>query len=77
MGASVEAPESRALADDVSATPGFVGVGREKLVGDEVAIALDGKAELTADGGDLGEADVAQLRASHAEIAEAEGKFAL
>jgi hypothetical protein len=65
---------SVASSDDVSAVTRFVGVVRDGFVGVEVQIALDGKLELVAYGAKLREADVAELGAAHAEIAEAEGE---
>jgi hypothetical protein len=40
----------------VSADTRFLGVGRDRFVGFEEPIALDGKAEFAADGGELEQA---------------------
>jgi hypothetical protein len=53
---------------------GFVGVRADGLVGVEVQITFDGKAEFAAHRTKLREADVAEFGASQAEIAEAEGE---
>jgi hypothetical protein len=60
--------------DDVSARTRVVSVGRNRFVGFEVQVALDGKSELAAHGAKLREADVAEFGAAHSEIAEAEGE---
>ncbi len=52
----------------------FFGIRRNRLVGDEVQVALDREAELAAHRGQFDEADVAELRLAHAEIAETEGE---
>jgi hypothetical protein len=52
---------------------GLVGVGAQGLVGIEVQVALDGKAEWTAQFANLAHADESEFWASHAEIGEAEG----
>jgi hypothetical protein len=48
----VEAPEAPS-SDDASVLPRFVGIGGQRLVGLEMLVALDGEAELTADGQQL------------------------
>jgi hypothetical protein len=58
----------------VSALARFVGKGGDGLVGFEVKVAFDRKAEFAAHGAKLHEAHVAELWAAHAEIAKAEGE---
>jgi hypothetical protein len=58
--------------DDAPLRTRFAGVGAQGLVGFEVHVALDGKAERTAKVTKFVHADVAQFRRSHVEIAEAE-----
>ena len=60
--------------DDVRVSASFIGVSGDCFVGDEVAIALDGKAELAAYAGDFDEAHVAEFRLAHAQIAESKGE---
>lgn len=62
--------------DDVSAGAGFVGVGENQFIGNEVRVTLDGKSEVAAGRGEFREADVAEFGLAHAEIAEAEGETA-
>jgi len=64
----------RPLRDDVRVSASLVGVGGDGFVGEKVAIALDGKAELAANGLQFGQADVAQLWAAKAKIAETESE---
>ena len=63
-----------ALGDDAPKLASFFGVSRNRLVGFEVQITLDRKAEFAADGLQFDEAHVAEFRLAHAEIAEAEGQ---
>ena len=65
------------LSDDVTTVTCFVGVGGDGFVGGEVQVAFDRKAEFTAYGAKLREADVAEFRFTHAEVAEAEGEAAV
>ena len=53
------------LADDMSAGARFVAVGGDGLVGDEVPIVLDGKAELAADRDEFRKRDIAELLGPH------------
>jgi hypothetical protein len=55
----------RRSSEDVSAGARFAGVLGNGLAGDEVAIALDGKAELAAYRGQFHEADIAELLGPH------------
>jgi hypothetical protein len=71
-----EAP-GNPLSEGVSVNPCFFSVGGEGLAGDEVPIALDRKAELAAHGLQFEQADVAESRLAHSEVAEAEGETAL
>jgi hypothetical protein len=70
---AVEAPEVT-LGDDVPAFTRIVGVDGEGFVGVKVHIALDGEAQGTAKVAQFVHAHVAQLRRSHAKVAEAEGE---
>ena len=73
LGASGEAPKV-ALGDDAPEPACFLGVGGDRLIGFEVQVALDGEAELAADGLQFEEAHVAEFRLAQAEIAESEGQ---
>ncbi len=50
------------------ATTCFVSIGRNRFIGFEVQITLDGEPEFAAHGAKLGEADVAEFGAAHSEI---------
>jgi len=50
----------------------FSSADGERLVGVEVFVELDGEAERTAEGAELGHADESQFGHAHAEIAETE-----
>ncbi len=58
--------------DDVPVRAGFVGVGRHRFVGFEVQVALDGESQFAAHGAKFDEADIAEFRLAHSEIAEVE-----
>jgi hypothetical protein len=60
------------LRDDAPLRSSFVRVCGDCLASDEVPIALDGKAESAADGGEFDQTDVTQLGTSKPKIAEAE-----
>ena len=63
-----------ALGDDAPKLASFFGVSRNRLVGFEVQITLDRKAEFAADGLQFDEAHVAEFRLAHAQIAESKGE---
>jgi hypothetical protein len=62
--------------DDATVRASFIGISRNGFLGFEMKVALDGETEFAADGGQFDEADVAEFRLAHPEIAEAEGKVA-
>jgi hypothetical protein len=63
--------------DDAPVRSRFVGVGAQGLVGFEVHVAFDGKAERAAKITDLVHAHESQFRRSHPKIAEAESDVAV
>jgi hypothetical protein len=66
---------SVASSGDVSAGVRFVGVSRNRFVGFEVQVALDGKSEFAAHRAKFCEADIAEFGAAEAKITEAEGEI--
>lgn len=52
----------------------FRRVGRDRFVGLEVKVALDGQAHRTAQGLEFGQADIAEFRLAETEVAQPEGE---
>jgi hypothetical protein len=62
----------RRSSDDPSSCASFLGIGRQRFVRDEVQIAFNRQPEWPFQCRDLGKADVAQFRATQADVAKAE-----
>jgi hypothetical protein len=65
------------LGDDTSVLARFLGVGGNRFIRQEVAIALDRKTEFTSNGLQFDKRDVTEFWFAHAYITETKGEVAV